>query len=258
MTVSLKPRKLHFTRSHAVLRAQRRLEDESFPRFQMTLIVALTGATGLLASFLLLRAGVDSMVVRYPLALAFAYLVFLFLLWLWLRTKSEDYLDVPDLSNLPGPGSGDVSSPFRGGGGESGGGGASGSFDGPGDLNTGLSTPSSPIGDAGGSIVDADELAIPIVAVALAVGLALASLYVIYIAPILFAEVLVDGALSYALYRHLRGKDAPHWLSTAFRRTALPFGATAIFLAVVAAAMSAYAPGARSVGEVVRHTSAQR
>jgi hypothetical protein len=253
----LKPRNIHFTRSHAVLRVQRRLEEESFPRIQMTLIVALTGATGLLASFLLLRVGVDSMVVRYPLALAFAYLVFLFLLWLWLRTKPEDYLDVPDLSNLPGRGPGEISMPFRGGGGEFGGGGASGSFYGPADLNAGVSTQSSPISDAAGSIADADEIAIPIVAVALAIGLAVASLYVIYIAPILFAELLVDGALSYALYRHLRGKDSSHWLATACRRTVLPFGATAIFLAIVGAAMSAYAPGARSVGEVVHNTPGQ-
>lgn len=222
----------------------------------MTLIVALTGATGLLASFILLRAGVDSMMVRYPLALVFAYLIFLLLLWLWLRTKPEDYLDVPDLSGLPGRGSGDVSIPFRGGGGDFGGGGASGSFDGPADA--GVSIPSSSISDAAGSIVDADEVAIPIVAVALAIGFAVASLYVIYIAPILFAELMVDGALSYALYRHLRSEDSPHWLATACRRTVLPFGATAVFLAIVGAAMSAYAPGARSVGEVMHHTPAQR
>ena len=94
----------------------------------------------------------------------------------------------------------------------------------------------------------------PVIAVALAIGLAIASLYVIYIAPILFAEVLVDGALSYALYRRLRGEqESAHWLVTACRRTVLPFGATAIFLALTGVAMSAYAPGARSIGEVVHH-----
>ena len=253
----LTPRNLHLTRSHAVFRVQRRLEEESFPRIQMALIVALTGATGLLASFLLLRGGLDSMVVRYPLALLFAYMVFLFLLWLWLRVKPEDYVDVPDLSGLPGQGSGDVSVPFRGGGGEFGGGGASSSFDGPADLNAGVSAPSSSGGDAAGSIADVDELAIPLIAIALAIGLAVASFYVMYIAPVLFAELVVDGALSYALYRHLRREDYSHWLVTACRRTVLPFGATAIFLAVIGAAMSAYAPGARSVGEVVRHSSTQ-
>jgi hypothetical protein len=109
-----------------------------------------------------------------------------------------------------------------------------------------------------GSVADADELAIPLVAIALAVGIAIASLYVVYIAPVLFAEVLVDGALSYVLFRHLRGQDPRHWLSSTFRRTALPFAATAVFLVAVGAGMSAYAPGAKSVGQVMEYASAQR
>ena len=55
----------------------------------MTLLVVLTGGAGLLASFVLLHLGVDSMAVRYPLAVTIAYAVFLLLLWLWLRTKAE-------------------------------------------------------------------------------------------------------------------------------------------------------------------------
>jgi hypothetical protein len=84
-----------------------------------------------------------------------------------------------------------------------------------------------------------------------------ASLYVIYIAPLLFAEVLVDGAISYALYRHLRGEDPHHWLVTAIRRSLLPFVATAVFMGIAGAGMGAYAPGALSIGEVVRHAPAK-
>jgi hypothetical protein len=188
------------------------LEEQTFPRVQMALIVMLTGAIGLLVSFLLLRWGMDSMAVRYPLAVAFAYVFFLFLLWLWLRTKAEDYLDLPDLSGgLPIRGSEEAPISIRSGDGEFGGGGASGSFDGPAFSSScdGATTESS-IADTVGSAVDADELAIPILGVVLAVGLAVASLYVIYIAPVLFAELLVDGALSYALYRHLRRNDSHH------------------------------------------------
>ena len=89
--------------------------------------------------------------------------------------------------------------------------------------------------------------------IALAFGIALASLYVAYIAPALFAEVLVDGALSYALFRHLRGQDPRHWLASTVRHTAAPFAVTAIFLVAVGAAMAAYAPGAKSVGQVIEH-----
>jgi hypothetical protein len=255
----MKPSRFKFTRSSAVLRLQRRLEEQTFPRVQMALIVMLTGAIGVLVSFLFLRWGMDSMAVRYPLAVAFAYVFFLFLLWLWLRTKAEDYLDLPDLSGgLPIRGSEEAPISIRSGDGEFGGSGASGSFDGPASSSSadGLTTESS-IADTVGSAVDADELAIPILGVLLAVGLAVASLYVIYIAPVLFAELLVDGALSYALYRHLRRNDSHHWLTTALRRSVIPFAATAVFLAILGVAMSAYAPGARSVGEVIRHSASR-
>jgi hypothetical protein len=91
------------------------------------------------------------------------------------------------------------------------------------------------------------------VVILLAIGLAVASLYVVYIAPVLFAEVLVDGALSYALFKRLRAEDRPMWISSAVRHTWLPFAITAVFLMAVGAAMSAYAPGAKSIGQVMAH-----
>lgn len=239
----------------------------------MALIVALTGAAGLLASFVLLRVGIDAMALRYPLALAAAYLVFLAMLWLWLRTQASDYGDVPDpgLGDLDLGPVGDAAAwpPLRsGGGGDFGGGGAEAGFDAPLraaaelpraggeaipiDGGGGASGSWSSLGDAAGAVGDADEAAIPLLAVALALGLALASLYVVYVAPVLFAELLLDGALSYTLYRRLRGVgDGPHWLVTALRRTVLPFALTALFLAAVGAALTAWAPGARTLGEAL-------
>ena len=137
------------------------------------------------------------MALRDPLSLAFAYVFFLFLIWLWLQTKAEDYLDVPDITGLiPRTGMPGGQPDFKsGGGGDFGGGGASGTFDGAAAPveESGLS-PLNAVGEAVGSAVDADEFAIPLVAITLAVSIAVASLYVVYIAPILFAEVLVDGA----------------------------------------------------------------
>lgn len=210
----------------------------------------------MLASFGLLQLGLGSMAVRYPLALAAAYVFFLFLIWLWLRTNADDYIDVPDPTGLlpSGGPTGDAGSISSCGGGDFGGGGASGSFDGV-DLSTVADTPAKAAGKAVGAIGDADELVIPLVVVALAVGLAVASLYVVYIAPALFAEVLVDGALSYALFRHLQFEERPFWLASAIRNTLMPFAATGVFLAVVGAAMALYAPGAKSVGQVVQHAT---
>lgn len=255
--------RLRVTRSAVVLALSRQLSDAGFPRLQMALIGALTGAFGLLASFTMLHAGVHAMALRYPLALGLAYGFFLLLLWLWLRTRAEDWADFSDggidlvpsfRPDLPDPG-------FRsGGGGDFGGGGASGSFDDPAGATrladpspmTGDTSALSSIGEAAGSAGDADELAIPLIVIALIVGLALASFYVVVIAPSLMAELLLDGALSYSLYRRLRGVERRHWFGTALRRTALPFAVTAVFLALVGWAMTQHAPGARSIGEVMK------
>jgi hypothetical protein len=243
------------TRPRLLLRLQRDLEHRSWPRLQMALLVALTGAAGLLASYLLLQAGLHAMWLRYPLALAAAYLVFLALLWLWLRTRAEDYLDLPDASiDLPsardGPAAaGDAVAP--GGGGDFAGAGASTRFDAP------------LAGGGGGSgqgmgldlVGDADEMAIPLIVIALAIGLALSSLYVVYAAPALLAELLLDGVLAATLYRRLRGLSSTHWIQTALRRTALPFALTAVFLLACGAALQGYAPDARSIGDVLRHAA---
>jgi len=251
------PRPLHFTRSHAILRIKRRLEQDAFPRIQMSLIVGLTGATGLLFSYIMLQLGVTSMALRYPLALLAAYGVFLLLLWLWLRTQAEDYVDIPDLPGSMSSGSSDCVPDFEGGGGDFGGAGASGSFDGPSSFAS-VNSDTSPLAEAASALDGADELAIPLIAAALALGIALASLYVVYAAPILFAELLVDGALSYALYRRIKAANSPHWIESAMRRTALPFVLTGAFVSATGAAMAAYAPGAHSIGQVIEHSSLAR
>lgn len=238
-------------RARAIRQMTERLSRDAFPRLQMALIVALTGGFGLLASFVLLQLGLDAMALRYPLALCCAYGFFLFLVWLWLRTNAADYVDLVDLADalprLPQRAPGLQS----GGGGDFGGGGASAAFDG----QSADGAPMRTLGDAASAAAEGEELAVPLLAIALAIGLALASLYVVYIAPVLFAEVLVDGALSYALFRHLRGQDPAHWLSSTVRRTVPPFAATAVFVALVGAAMGAYAPGAQSIGQVLEHAA---
>jgi hypothetical protein len=245
---------VYLTRALAVLNYKRQLERDSFPRLQMGLIVAVTGGAGLLMSFVLLQSGMGSMAVRY--------VVFLLLLWAWLRAKEDDFNDIPDFSNaMPNLSGSGNSAPFHsGGGGDFGGGGASGSFDGSTSQSfAGVDDgASSSIGEALGSVGDADELAIPILAIVFALGMAVASLYVVYLAPTLFAELLVDGVLSYTLYRHLHKVETHFWLSTAFKRTVIPFLLTAIFLAIVGAAMAHYAPGARSIGEVIHYSDGKQ
>lgn len=259
------------TRDEAVRELRTDLQSNSWPRAQMTLLVSLTGGAGLLASFLMLHAGVHSMALRYPLALTVAYGAFLLLLWLWLRTKADDWTDIPDADiDLPIPSGRGATSWTSGGGGNFAGGGASANFDSPVALEAFASSASRPVSsdvgsgfsdglaDGIGSIGDAadtDELVIPLLVIGLAVGLALSSFYVIYSAPTLFAELLLDGALSASLYRRLRGIERRHWVSTALRRTALPFVLTALLLAAVGWGLQTAAPGAHSLGDAIHHTA---
>jgi hypothetical protein len=114
-------------------------------RLHMTLILVATGISGLLTTRLLLAAGVESIVIRYPLAVLFSYLIFFLLIKLWLkylqiapvqqiREKKSTVADVLSNFDIPtGGGSGgsipDVGGHFSGGGGLFSGGGASGGFD---------------------------------------------------------------------------------------------------------------------------------
>ena len=265
-----------FTRGGEIRRLMGKLEGDGFPRLQMFFLVMLTGGAGLVASFTLLHSGVDTMLARYPLAVGCAYLVFLFLLWLWLRTSADNYVDGP--TDYPQFGSGgdgssggiDHEPVFSGGGGEYGGGGASGSFR----MDESLPSPSLPqvdipggdsVGETVGEVIGgADEGAIPLVIAlliaALAAALVFATIYLVYLAPALFAEPLVDGALSASLYRRMRGLQTRHWLESAVRRTALPFAVTALGLGATGFGFQVYAPDARTLGEVVKQSrsSAER
>jgi hypothetical protein len=244
-----------FLRLQEVHRMRVRLERDGFPRIQMFLLVTITGAAGFISLYAFLHLGLSEMWIRYPLSVCIAYLIFLVLLWLWLRTRAEDYLDVPDLSDLcPSSGGSDSTGiTFSGQGGGFDGGGASGSFDVGDEVVSCATEADSPVGDALGAAAEADEFAIPVVVVVLVAAMVLSSLFFIYSAPLLFAELLVDGVLAASLYRRLRGIESRHWLETALRRTFLPFAFTALAAAAGGWAMALYAPEAHSIGGVLLH-----
>lgn len=243
-----------FHRHKEIGRIRGDLERNSFPRLQMFLLVTLTGASGFVASYLLLHAGFVEMWLRYLASFCVAYLMFLFLLWLWLRTRAEDYADLPDISGSPSSGSGNSGACYSGKGGDFGGGGASGSFDAPSESISVIGDSSGPVGDALGSVAEAEEFAIPLVVLILLGAMLFSSLFMIYSAPVLFAELLVDGVLSASLYRRLRGLETRHWLETAVRRTALPFALTAAIVSASGWGMALYAPEAHSIGDVISHS----
>lgn len=247
-------------RNRAVARMRARLEREHYPRLQMGWIVTLTGLAGLAASFIMLQAGLRAMGPRYFCAMVVAYAAFFLMLWLWLRTRGE----VPDLSAGGGGGADSAAAPrlFEGAGGTFDGAGASGDYEvmsGVADLADGASSAvgvgdvAGGVGEAAGAAGDAAAPLAVLAVLALAAGIVFSSFFVIYSAPVLFAELLVDGALAAGLYRGLRGVDQRHWMESALRRTFVPFLLTTLFVTSVGWGMGRYAPEAHSIGEVLQH-----
>ena len=277
-------------RSRAVGRAERLLLRRAWPRAQMTLILLATGCAGFLVSFALLRAGLTLMWVRYPLAILCAYAVFLLLLRLWLaaqtRRRKDSYdplsdlvdvdpsvvdLSAVDLSGVVGR-SGATPDIGFGGAGDFAGGGAGGAVDAASGPASFLSSGGSGGGTAGGgrsSFLDSinlnidldfdDEgcgvvLALIALALAILAGLVV-SFYVVWAAPALLAEILVDGLLVAGLYRRVKNAERRHWLRAAVRRTILPVLLTALSFTAAGYAMQRAVPEARSVGEFWRAVS---
>ncbi|HXD32810.1 MAG TPA: hypothetical protein VN643_16930 [Pyrinomonadaceae bacterium] len=246
-------------RQRRIAIVRERLVRRSWPRLLVTLIIVLTGLAGFLTSASLLHLGVLQMAVRYPVAIGVGYFAFLTLLalWLWLQRHSfPDFFDscsdvaIEVMSRTRGP-SLDVTSDF-GGGGNFRGGGAGGGFVDSGSAAVHV--------DSGGSIadiipfdIDLEELGCLIIAgLALLAGL-FSTFYVIYIAPSLLAEILVDGALVAGLYRRVRRIEDRHWLQAAIKRTVFPAMLVALFLTVAGYAMQKAIPEAHTMGEVWRH-----
>jgi hypothetical protein len=101
--------------------------------------------------------------------------------------------------------------------------------------------------------LDLEELGLLILAiVAAGLGLVVCG-YVIWTAPALLAELLVDSFLMAGVYRGLRKQDPSHWWQGAFRKTWLSATTVIFFFSVVGLALQAAVPEAQSIGAVVRH-----
>ena len=251
------------TREQKIKQMEKELLKRSSPRLQVSIILAFTALAGALTSFAMLHAGIEQMWLRYAVAVLVAYGAFLLLLrlWLWLQKRSLD-IDLPhlDFGSSGGSGGGGGASGWQGGGGNFGGGGASGSWENNAVAASLSSSSSPPSTSSGGSSsfadiisFDADEGILVVIAiVALLAGL-IATLYVVYTAPALLAEILVDGALVAGLYKRVKKVEQKNWLGSAVRLTIIPALLVAVFVTIAGFALQAAAPEARSIGEVWKH-----
>ncbi|HEY9420995.1 MAG TPA: hypothetical protein VIW92_06255 [Thermoanaerobaculia bacterium] len=263
------------SRERLIEKAKERLLRHGLPRLEMSILLALTGASGFLTSFLLLKGGVVSMALRYPVAVMVAYGVFLLLLRIWLAIQQDGWRDVVDVADADmvemaldgvtsvGRGAGGG---FSGGGGSFGGAGSTANFQAPVPLSS--SPPPAPmavrsasaVGKSGGGKgfsfdFDLDEggFLVLLAVLILAVAVMGAAVYVLWTAPVLLAEVLVDGLIMTGLYRRLRKTEEPtHWLLGAVRRTWIPALAVAILFSFAGHLLQKAVPEARSIGPALK------
>jgi hypothetical protein len=264
-------------RERAIEMVKRQLLRRSRPRLQMFLILSVTGAAGFLLSFALLHIGLTRMWLRYPLVILLAYCIFLLILRFWLfshsrmRRAHDDPatldVDASVLDLIPTDGLKSAAEAFKlGGGGDFGGGGAGGSWtESLGSMSEATQGSGGGIlsgggGGGGGSSLDLDldldEGWLIILALVAIFGALIASLYVVYIAPALLAEILVDGLLVTGLYKRMKGAEQAkdegqvNWLRTAVRKTLLPALVVALFFSIGGYLFQRAVPNAHSIGDV--------
>jgi hypothetical protein len=235
-------------------------------RVHMMALIALAGAAGFAASFVLLHCGVGHMGARWVLAAVAAYAAFVLAIRGWVRRQHARWVDaraagarwrdavldamtpdvpLPSFTTRSGPP--DVAF----GGGSFGGGGAGGPFD-------VAVAPSVPVPRGAGAAADAAAGALddawPLVVVAaIAATLAIVSLYLIWIAPTLLGDLLLDGVLASATYRRLRAVAPEHWMTGTLRRTWKPAAAVCVSLALLGCWAEWLRPGADSIRDLFRH-----
>ena len=209
----------------------------------------------------LMRAGLDTLALRWPLVLAAVYAVFLGLLWLWCRwllSRAEADSD----PGLDGPGF-DVAVPhgdalFRsGGGGDFGGGGATGSWD----ADVGEATLDG-AGEAAKATLEiaasADEGIVIAAPLALIVGIAaliaaalgtavfgLFGIDVLLGVAVEIAMASAGGALAYRARRE-------GWLAQAWARTRWPIALLLLLAALLGIVIDHWVPDAQSLPRAVR------
>lgn len=252
---------------------KQRLKQNIFVRFHMTLILSAVGLSGVTVSKLLFEFGVNSMLVRYPIAVCLAYGVFFLLvkLWLWYvrlvestkrHASIEDGLDL--ISDVPfnvGTSGGQGSSWSGFGGGNSGGGGASDSW-GETIVQSNLSSSSSSSGssldiaDSALGILDLDDeggfalIVLLAILAALLFGIFGAGVYLIYQSPVILAEAAFQAALASGLVKASKGLDDLDWKGSVFKATWLPFVIVLVLAVVFSFAAHRYCPAATKAAEL--------
>lgn len=231
-------------RRRLVEQAHRYLEAAGRPRLVMLGVLAVTLASGFLASVVMMHLGVGRMPIRYPLAVGVAYATFLWMLRAWLRHQTivSDVSDDPEGLVVPGAAAFGAAAIGKAAEGEERRPKESGPFSGSGDF----------VGDLGqGCGQGCGEGCGALVILMLIAGLCtlIISVYLVTTSPMLLAEILVDGALLGAMSRAISPEPPPHWSRSVVRRTWISALVTAVVFGLVGWGIERVAPGAHTLAE---------
>lgn len=225
-------------RDRRVDRIRAHIEEQSYPRLEALVLVSLAGMCGFIVSFALLSAGVTSMPVRYAISGVTGYIAFLALLSVYIAWKRQmegfdhtaDALDL-GIRSLPSrsSGSGEASDAWN----------------------------ESASGDGGSWLDGFDDLGWVVLALAAAIAGLIAVASIVWAAPALLAEVLVDALIVSSVSRHLADSERRDWTATAIRRTWIPATIVIIALVVGGWALQQAAPEATSIGPALKSLSAR-
>ncbi len=225
------------SRTEAVNKLAHYLRRKSQPRLLLFIILVFTGIMGAVSSFLMLRAGLAQMYARYPVSALVAYLAFLLLLRLWQRHQAHQ----PDLAKhleeidkdlgvdkVPATPEEQKQS------------GSKLDWFSPTDAIDLL------------SIDDIPGFLIWLLVVAVIGGALVLLGLVLSFAPVLLAEVLLDGLLVAGIWNRFKRSRDDNPLRAAFRMTRIPALVVILGLFVMGCLLRHVAPSARSIGDVIR------
>jgi len=251
------------------------LQKEYSTRFHMFLIVAAAVSVAVLTTRLMLSAGVTVMWERYAVALVLAYATFFAGVWVWLhmsqygrhlragwgrrnRSIGDVPLDVIPNINVGGGSAAPVDMPFQAGGGTFDGGGTGGSWDVP-SSSVSVDSPASGLMDGIGSVGDVggDEGGCLLVIAGILIAAVLfavfgATIYVVYQAPAILAEVIFEVLLGSPLARGAKALDSANWAAALLKKTWVPFTVMAALAMVFAVYCSIAFPAVTTAGQLLQ------
>ena len=213
------------------------------PRWQMSLILGLTGIAAFTVSTLILRFGVTAMWVRYSTAVFVSYFAFLYALSIWIQLTLrrgyeddaeeqieetvEDFLD-GDAHARDSHINDEAGSSF---------------------------SENESISDNIASAFDIDESLIALIIGIVAIGSLLSiSIYMIFTAPVFLAEILLDAALMYGLFKRVQTLRKRHWLPSAIKSSWGYFAIVLVLFSIGGYLIQFNIPEAVSIGDLI-HTN---